>query len=130
MLIAFVEWVARYNLIPIGVLAKVIIGGVLKVNRIDKFVYTEQKQEVGKINCQLSAEQQAASDKIIGNLNRYSVTLLGGETESGKTEVYLSVVAQLIKNDSNLPTISSAAQTLPSQCTDIEVQEGKLISSI
>ncbi|TNK94065.1 primosomal protein N' [Wolbachia endosymbiont of Leptopilina clavipes] len=97
-LIEFAEWVAQYNVIPIGILAKVIMGGVLKVNQIDKLVCTKQKQEISEIDYQLNPEQQAARDKIISNLNEYSVTLLDGETGSGKTEVYLSVIAQLIKN--------------------------------
>ncbi|QWE33644.1 MULTISPECIES: replication restart helicase PriA [unclassified Wolbachia] len=97
-LIEFAEWVAQYNVIPIGMLAKVIMGGVLKVNQIDKLVCTKQKQEISEIDYQLNPEQQAARDKIISNLNEYSVTLLDGETGSGKTEVYLSVIAQLIKN--------------------------------
>uniref|UniRef100_A0AAU7YQ27 Replication restart protein PriA n=1 Tax=Wolbachia endosymbiont of Oeneis ivallda TaxID=3171168 RepID=A0AAU7YQ27_9RICK len=96
-LIEFAEWVAQYNVIPIGMLAKVIMGGVLKVNQIDKLVFTKQKQEISEIDCQLSPEQQAARDKIISNLNEYSVTLLDGETGSGKTEVYLSVIARLIE---------------------------------
>lgn len=96
-LIVFAEWVAQYNLIPIGMLAKVIMGGVLKVNHIDKLVCVEQKQETSEMSCQLSPEQQIASDKIISNLNEYSVTLLDGETGSGKTEVYLSAVAKLVE---------------------------------
>ncbi|WP_264377582.1 MULTISPECIES: replication restart helicase PriA [unclassified Wolbachia] len=96
-LIEFAEWVVQYNVIPIGMLAKVIMGGVLKVNQIDKLVFTKQKQEISEIDCQLSPEQQAARDKIISNLNEYSVTLLDGETGSGKTEVYLSVIARLIE---------------------------------
>ncbi|OAM05888.1 MAG: primosomal protein N' [Wolbachia endosymbiont of Dactylopius coccus] len=96
-LIEFAEWVAQYNVIPIGMLAKVIMGGVLKVNQIDKLVCSKQKQEISEIDYQLSPEQQAARDKIISNLNEYSVTLLDGETGSGKTEVYLSVIARLIE---------------------------------
>ncbi|WP_341808388.1 primosomal protein N' [Wolbachia endosymbiont (group E) of Neria commutata] len=97
-LIAFAEWVAEYNLILIGMLAKVIMGGVLKVNNIDKLVHTKQEQKISEINYQLNSEQQAASSRIISNLGRYSVTLLDGETGSGKTEVYLSVIAEVIKN--------------------------------
>ncbi|CAN2109763.1 Primosomal protein N', superfamily II helicase, PriA [Wolbachia pipientis] len=119
-LIAFAEWVAQYNLIPVGMLAKVIMGGVLKVNHIDKLVCAKQKQEISEISCQLSPEQQVASDKIISSLNEYSVTLLDGETGSGKTEVYLSVIAQLIKNYTAVP---DAAQTLPSQCPETQLYE-------
>ncbi|MDX5527139.1 MAG: primosomal protein N' [Wolbachia endosymbiont of Andrena nigroaenea] len=96
-LIAFAEWVAQYNVMPIGMLAKVIMGGVLKVNQIDKLVCVEQKQEISEISCQLNPEQQIASNKIISSLNEYSVTLLDGETGSGKTEVYLSAIAKLVE---------------------------------
>ncbi|KAG8156013.1 hypothetical protein JTE90_028683 [Oedothorax gibbosus] len=96
------------------------MGGVLKVNQIDKLICAKQKQEISEISCQLSPEQQVASDKIISNLNKYSVTLLDGETGSGKTEVYLSVIAQLIKNYTAVP---NAAQTLPSQCPETQLYE-------
>ncbi|WP_353277963.1 primosomal protein N' [Wolbachia endosymbiont (group A) of Agelastica alni] len=115
-LIAFAEWVAQYNLIPIGMLAKVIMGGVLKVNQIDKLVCVEQKQEISEISCKLSPEQQEASSRIISNLNKYSVTLLDGETGSGKTEVYLSVIAQLIKGDSNIHVIPAFDAQLYELC--------------
>jgi len=105
-LIAFAEWVADYNLILIGMLAKVIMGGVLKVNNVEKLVYAEQNREISEINYQLNSEQQAASDEIISNLNKYSVTLLDGETGSGKTEVYLSVIAELLKDDGNAQQLS------------------------
>lgn len=95
--ITFAEWVAQYNVMPIGMLAKVIMGGVLKVNQIDKLVCAKQKQEISEISCQLNPEQQIASDKIISSLNEYSVTLLDGETGSGKTEVYLSAIAKLVE---------------------------------
>lgn len=117
-LITFAEWVAQYNLIPIGMLAKVIMGGVFKVNQIDKLVCAKQKQEISGISCQLNPEQQVACDKIVSNLNEYSVTLLDGETGSGKTEVYLSVIAKLVEAVDNaqvlilLPEIVLTSQLL------------------
>ncbi|WP_333023983.1 replication restart helicase PriA [Wolbachia endosymbiont of Pentidionis agamae] len=104
-LIKFIKWVAQYNLIPTGMLAKMLIGGALKINNLDKLSCIEQKREIDEINYQLSSEQQEASNKIINNLGKYSVTLLDGETGSGKTEVYLSVIANLI-------SVEASAQVL------------------
>ncbi|MDN5248306.1 MAG: primosomal protein N' [Wolbachia endosymbiont of Tyrophagus putrescentiae] len=97
----FTEWVSQYNLIPLGMLAKAIMGGVLKVNTVDKLTHTTQSEKTNEINYQLNKEQQKASEKIIDKLGRYSVTVLDGETGSGKTEVYLSVIAALIKGTHN-----------------------------
>ncbi|QKX01428.1 primosomal protein N' [Wolbachia endosymbiont of Cruorifilaria tuberocauda] len=129
-LIAFAEWVARYNLIPIGMLAKAIMGGVLRVNQIYRSVCAEQKHGVSKKKCRLSIEQQTASDIILKNLNKYSVTLLDGETGSGKTEVYLSVIEHLIGNYNASHTVQNDTQTLPSLCTGTRIQKKKLVSSV
>jgi primosomal protein N' (replication factor Y) (superfamily II helicase) len=92
----FAEWVSRYNFIPLGTLVKMITGGVLKINNVDKLIYTPQKRKkINQLNCQLNAEQQEASNQITQYLGKYSVILLDGETGSGKTEVYLSVIAKL-----------------------------------
>ncbi|WP_237342913.1 replication restart helicase PriA [Wolbachia endosymbiont of Folsomia candida] len=112
-LIAFAEWVAEYNLILVGMLAKVIMGGVLKVSNVEKLVHTKQEREISEINYQLNSEQQAASDKIISSLNKYSVTLLDGETGSGKTEVYLSVIAKLLKDGGNAQQLSDIDGVIP-----------------
>ncbi|OEY87137.1 primosomal protein N' [Wolbachia pipientis] len=96
----FAEWVSQYNLMPLGILAKMIMGGVIKLNNIDKLINVPQEQkEISQINYQLNSEQQNASDEIIKHLNTYSVILLDGETGSGKTEVYLSVIAKLYATD-------------------------------
>ncbi|XP_076246347.1 replication restart protein PriA-like [Calliopsis andreniformis] len=76
-LIAFAEWVAPYNVMPTCMLAKVIMGGVLKVNQTDKLVCFGQKQEISEICCQFNPEQQIA--------------------RSGKTEGYSSAIAKLVE---------------------------------
>ncbi|WP_168463944.1 replication restart helicase PriA [Wolbachia endosymbiont of Ctenocephalides felis wCfeT] len=124
-LITFAKWAAQYNLIPIGMLAKMIMGGVLKVNDLSKLFCTEQEKKVSKISYQLNHEQSAASCEIISNLGCYSVTLLDGETGSGKTEVYLSVIAQLIKDSCDaqililLPEIVLTSQLVNRICSQI-----------
>tara|TARA_R110000868_G_scaffold38572_16_gene134815 strand:+ start:721 stop:2997 length:2277 start_codon:yes stop_codon:yes gene_type:complete len=92
-------------------------------------------------NIELSDEQQKASDQIINSLSKFQVFLLFGITGSGKTEVYLTVVKSIFKNNNSqkqvlvlLPEIGLTPQiinrfeaifdvpimALHSKCTDTE----------
>ncbi len=59
-------------------------------------------------------EQQQAIDDLIGKLGRFSVNLLHGVTGSGKTEVYMQVIAQALARGQQvlalLPEISLTPQ--------------------
>lgn len=48
---------------------------------------------------QANAEQQAAIDTVIGDLGRFSVSLLQGVTGSGKTEVYMQIIAECLRRN-------------------------------
>lgn len=64
----------------------------------------------------LTAEQQTAIDTIDDKLNQFSPTLLEGVTGSGKTEVYLQIIEQVLKADKQalvlVPEIGLTPQTL------------------
>ena len=45
-----------------------------------------------------NSEQQSAIDAVITNLDKFSVHLLEGVTGSGKTEVYLQIIQQILSN--------------------------------
>lgn len=64
----------------------------------------------------LSKQQKAALESICGSLNRGSVFLLHGVTGSGKTEVYLKAISEVIKKGRNalvlVPEISLTPLTV------------------
>lgn len=62
----------------------------------------------------LTKEQQTVADKVISSFNISKTFLLYGVTGSGKTEVYMNIIEEAIKNDKNaimlVPEISLTPQ--------------------
>ncbi|KJV68993.1 replication restart helicase PriA [Candidatus Neoehrlichia procyonis] len=133
LLINFIQWVGFYNVIPMGLILKMVFGGVVSVKSLDKLVYNaEHLSTVDDISINLSSEQNDAYNKIIKNIFQYSVMVLDGETGSGKTEVYCSVIKTLLQRDQSvqvlilLPEIVLTAQLMKrinyyfSTCNSVE----------
>jgi primosomal protein N' (replication factor Y) len=68
------------------------------------------------LNITLNSEQQEAIDKVASSFEKYQAFLLFGVTASGKTEVYLQLIEQLVKQGKQalvlVPEIGLTPQTL------------------
>ncbi|MCU7612029.1 replication restart helicase PriA [Anaplasma capra] len=104
-LIEFMKWVSSYNVIPIGMVLKMVFGSVitersrmLDIGDYRRCVPGDSGATTKRKFAVLSQEQSKACDQILGGLSGFSVTVLDGKTGSGKTEVYCSVIAKLLQD--------------------------------
>ena len=88
------------------------------VERFERSTETVARQTPRKIEAApiLSAEQQCAVDSVVDQFGRFSCHLLEGVTGSGKTEVYLQLIARVIARGEQalvlVPEIGLTPQTL------------------
>lgn len=89
--------------------------GVFEIieQRVDRLLSVE---EVGPVEIQLSAAQQHALDTINGSFHTKDVALLHGVTASGKTELYIHLIDEVLKQGRQvlylLPEIALTTQII------------------
>jgi primosomal protein N' (replication factor Y) (superfamily II helicase) len=117
--IDFINWVARYNLAPLGMVLKM----VMPVNLGSKTKF-RKPLEIGlpnqnsNNNVSLSSDQTEAASKIQQAIKeeKFQTFLLDGVTGSGKTEVYLSAMEATLSKGQQcvilLPEIALTTQWL------------------
>ncbi len=96
-LVDFIEWFSSYNMVPIGLVLKMAIGGT------DKFIksndnFTKLKKTKKKL-FKLNSEQTKAL-KFLEKENTFKVSVLQGTTGSGKTLVYFERIKKIIQKKS------------------------------
>ena len=96
-LVDFIEWFSSYNMVPIGLVLKMAIGGS------DKFVRIKDKsieiKKTRKKKYELSKEQSLALKFLEKNNNKFDVSVLQGTTGSGKTLVYFERIKKIIQKN-------------------------------
>ncbi len=96
-LIDFIEWFSSYNMVPIGLVLKMVIGNTDKFIRIKDDSIILKKTE--KKNFDLNEEQFAALKFLEKTKNKFDVSVLQGTTGSGKTLVYFERIKKIIKKN-------------------------------
>ncbi len=96
-LIKFVEWFSIYNMVPIGLVLKMVIGNNDKYIRKEDDYKILKKKKVK--NFKLNKEQSTAL-KFLGKVSgKFDVSVLQGTTGSGKTLVYFERIKKIIKEN-------------------------------
>ncbi len=96
-LIDFIEWFSLYNMVPIGLVLKMAIGGIDKFIKIKDDLITVQKTEIKEFN--LNDEQSEALKFLTKVKNKFDVSVLQGTTGSGKTLVYFKRIQSIIRKN-------------------------------
>ncbi len=94
-LIDFIEWFASYNMVPIGLVLKMVIGNSDKfIKKNDKLAVAKKtKKKFFKLN-----PEQADALKFLEKIdNKFDVSVLQGTTGSGKTLVYFERIKKIIE---------------------------------
>ena len=96
-LVDFIEWFSIYNMVPIGLVLKMVIGSKNKFIKI-KDNPIEIKRTKSK-NFFLNKEQVNALNFLEKVNNKFDVSVLQGTTGSGKTLVYFERIKKIIKKN-------------------------------
>lgn len=139
LMMSFLQWVSDYYHYPIGdcfltAMPKNLCQGKpfeLKVTRAKKqqTIETQESQLI-----ELTESQRTALEKIHATQNQFSVSLLEGVTGSGKTEVYLQAIEQVLNNGKQalvlVPEIGLTPQTISRFAARFDVEMALLHSDV
>ncbi len=93
---AYLEWVAEYTLTPLGS----VVAMAMPMQKAEgQKIRKAEEERSSMIEYRLSEDQKKAAEKLIAAVKdkKFSVTLLEGVTGSGKTEVYLAAIREVLQ---------------------------------
>tara|TARA_B100001057_G_scaffold185089_1_gene185792 strand:+ start:3851 stop:5806 length:1956 start_codon:yes stop_codon:yes gene_type:complete len=95
--INFLNWFGEYNLIPKGMVLKLILLSSGAIEKKDKKFYQPFESKIKKNSISLSISQKKSLEKMNNSNKKFRVHVLQGTTGSGKTLVYFEAIKPLIK---------------------------------
>ena len=96
-LVDFIEWFSVYNMVPIGLVLKMVIGS--DDSFIKKAQEINNKKKIKSKKYTLNDEQHFALKFLENTKKNFDVSVLQGTTGSGKTLVYFERIKNIIKKD-------------------------------
>ncbi len=96
-LIDFIEWFSNYNMVPVGLVLKMVIGGTDKFIKIKDSLSEIKKTKIKSFK--LNYEQLKALEFLEIVNNKFDVSVLQGTTGSGKTLVYFERIKKIVKKN-------------------------------
>ena len=96
-LVDFIEWFSSYNMVSMGLVLKMVIGGTDKFIRIKDSLIKIKKKKIK--NFKLNEEQNTALKYLQKINNKFDVSVLQGTTGSGKTLVYFQRIKKIIEKN-------------------------------
>lgn len=96
-LIKFIEWFSIYNMVPIGLVLKMVIGNADKFIKKKEETYEIIKTKYKKYN--LNLEQKTALKFLEKSNDKFDVSVLQGTTGSGKTLIYFELIKKIIEKN-------------------------------
>ena len=96
-LVDFIEWFSSYNMVPIGLVLKMVIGGKDTFTKKKNDFFQIKKTKIKKFR--LNDEQKNSLKYLEKSKNKFEVSVLQGATGSGKTLVYFERIRKIIKQN-------------------------------
>ena len=112
--IKFLNWFAKYNIIPKGMALKLVLLSSKAIEILQKDAYKVFESNIKINSMKLSVEQKKSLKKMNNSNEKFRVHVLQGTTGSGKTIVYFSALKEIIDKGFQglilLPEIGLTAQ--------------------
>ena len=96
-LVDFIEWFSSYNMVPIGLVLKMVIGGTKNFFKTKDDPIQIKKTKLKKF--ELNSEQLEALKFLEKVQNKFDVSVLQGTTGSGKTLVYFERIKKVVNEN-------------------------------
>ncbi len=96
--IKFLNWFSIYNLVPKGMVLKLLLLNSSGIQKFSEEKYKDYKVKFKDHPFQFSLDQKKSLKSMNKSINKFRVHVLQGITGSGKTFVYFEALKNLIKN--------------------------------
>ena len=94
--IGFLNWFSEYNMVPKGMVLKLLLLRGNVTEKILSEVYEQFKIDIKQNKIELSEEQKKCLKKMNVSNQKFRVHVLQGTTGSGKTMVYFEALKEII----------------------------------